>query len=157
MKHLPKFKWTNPIHLLALGFGSGAIPKAPGTFGTVIGVLFYIPMSYLNTPVYLLLVAFMFVAGIYICGKTAKDFGVHDHGAIVWDEVVGYLVTMAFVPFSWIAVVVGFILFRIFDIWKPWPINLLDEKVHGGLGIMLDDVIAGLFAMVGMFVLVMTI
>lgn len=145
MESLPNFKWTNPIHLLALGFGSGAVPKAPGTFGTVVGVLFYLPMSYLTGVVYLSLVGLMFVAGIYICGRTAKDFGVHDHGSIVWDEIVGYLIAMILAPTGWIWIFVGFVLFRVFDIWKPWPISLLDKKVHGGLGIMIDDVLAGLY------------
>ncbi|MBV1881807.1 MAG: phosphatidylglycerophosphatase A [Pseudomonadales bacterium] len=147
MKSLPHFKWSNPIHLLALGFGSGAVPKAPGTFGTLIGVLFYFPMTYLSHAHYLVLVGFLFVAGIYICGRTAKDFGVHDHGSIVWDEIVGYLITMIFAPTGWPWIVLGFVLFRIFDIWKPWPISLLDKKVHGGFGIMIDDVLAGVYAM----------
>jgi phosphatidylglycerophosphatase A len=149
-KTLPGFRWTNPVHLLALGFGSGAAPKAPGTFGTVVGVLFYVPFSYLHLVTYLCLLMVMFVIGVYVCGKTAKDLGVHDHGAIVWDEIVGYLITMLFVPLSVTGVLVGFCLFRLFDIWKPWPIKKMDEKIHGGLGIMMDDVAAGIYAMLCM-------
>ena len=89
----------------------------------------------------------MSIAGIYICGQAAKDAGVHDHGAIVWDEIVGFLITMFMIPLSWKSVIVGFILFRIFDIFKPWPISFIDKNVHGGLGIMLDDIIAGLAAL----------
>ena len=87
-----------------------------------------------------------FLIGIYLCGQTAKDVGMHDHSAIVWDEFVGLFITFAFVPVSLISLAIGFVLFRVFDILKPWPISLLDKHVHGGFGIMLDDVIAGLFA-----------
>jgi phosphatidylglycerophosphatase A len=86
------------------------------------------------------------VLGIWICGKAAKDIGVHDHGGIVWDEIVGYLLTMYWVPFSWQNVILGFVFFRLFDILKPWPINWLDRHVSGGVGIMLDDVVAALMA-----------
>ena len=95
----------------------------------------------------------MFVLGCYLCGKTANDVGVPDHGAIVWDEIVGYLLTMAFVSPSAVNVVVGFILFRVFDIIKPWPIKTLDRSVHGGFGIMIDDVLAAIFAGVLLFIL----
>jgi len=94
--------------------------------------------------------------GIYLCGKTADALGVHDHGGIVWDEIVGYLITMIAVPLDWKWVLVGFILFRIFDIWKPWPIKWVDSKVSGGLGIMLDDVLAGIFAAVGLHLIIMS-
>jgi phosphatidylglycerophosphatase A len=138
--------WFNPIHLLALGFGSGAAPKAPGTCGTLVAVLIYWPLSQLSPEHYLLMLLVTSVMGIYICGQTAKDLGVHDHGSIVWDEFVGFWITMFAAPVGWVWVVVGFVLFRFFDIIKPWPISWIDKNITGGLGIMLDDVIAGVMA-----------
>jgi phosphatidylglycerophosphatase A len=102
---------------------------------------------------YLAVVALLFLVGIPICAHTANRLGVHDHPGIVWDEIVGYLVTMAFAPAGWLWVAAGFVLFRLFDIVKPWPIRWCDRKVHGGFGIMLDDLLAGVFAAAGMWVL----
>jgi len=138
--------WFNPIHLLALGFGSGAAPKAPGTWGTLAAVLIYWPLSQLSPDHYLLMLLVTSVMGIYICGQTARDLGVHDHDSIVWDEFVGFWITMFAAPVGWVWVVVGFVLFRFFDIIKPWPISWIDKKITGGFGIMLDDVIAGVMA-----------
>lgn len=140
--------WFNPIHLLAFGFGSGAAPKAPGTWGTLVAVLIYWPLSQLSPEHYLLMLLVTSVMGIYICGQTARDLGVHDHGSIVWDEFVGFWITMFAAPVGWVWVVVGFVLFRFFDIIKPWPISWIDKKITGGFGIMLDDVIAGVMAAV---------
>ena len=140
--------WFNPIHLLAFGFGSGAAPKAPGTWGTLAAVLIYWPLSQLSPEHYLLMLLVTSVVGIYICGQTARDLGVHDHGSIVWDEFVGFWITMFAAPVGWVWVVVGFVLFRFFDIIKPWPISWIDKRITGGLGIMLDDVIAGVMAAV---------
>ena len=138
--------WLNPVHLVALGFGSGAAPKAPGTCGTLVAVILYWPLSQLNLNHYLLVVLVTCVVGIYLCGKTAEDLGVHDHGSIVWDEFVGFWITMIAAPVGWVWVLIGFVLFRFFDIIKPWPINWIDKKLTGGLGIMLDDVVAGAMA-----------
>lgn len=136
----------NPVHFLALGFGSGLIPFMPGTFGSLAALPLLIPFLYLP-PITLLLVAVLASAiGIYLCGKTADDMQVHDHGSIVWDEVAGILLTFLWVPLSLWTVVAGFLLFRFFDIVKPWPIGPVDKYVSGGLGIMLDDIIAGLMA-----------
>ena len=140
------FQLSNPIHFLALGFGSGLAPKAPGTFGTLAAIPVFLIAMQLPSLYFLLLTLFMSVAGIYICGKAAADAGVHDHGAIVWDEIVGFMITMYMIPVSWLTIVVGFALFRFFDILKPWPISYLDKNCHGGLGIMLDDVAAGIAA-----------
>ena len=140
--------WFNPIHLLAFGLGSGAAPKAPGTWGTLAAVLIYWPLSQLSPEHYLLMLLVTSVMGIYICGQTARDLGVHDHGSIVWDEFVGFWITMFAAPVGWVWVVVGFVLFRFFDIIKPWPISWIDKKITGGVGIMLDDVIAGVMAAV---------
>jgi len=141
------FNLANPIQFLALGFGSGLAPKAPGTFGTLAAVPLFLLMSGLAPLHYALIVLFVCLAGVYICGKAASDVGVHDHGAIVWDEFAGFFITMFMVPVSWQSVLVGFILFRVFDIAKPWPISIADKKLTGGFGIMFDDVLAGLFAL----------
>ena len=142
----PAWRWHHPRHLLAGGFGAGAIPFAPGTFGTVVGVLFYLPMSRLPLPLYLVMVAGVVALGVYLCGATARDLGVHDHPGIVWDEIAGYLVTMIAAPRGWVWPVAGFVLFRIFDILKPWPVRVADRRVGGGVGIMLDDILAGIYA-----------
>lgn len=138
--------WRNPAHLLAFGLGAGAAPKAPGTAGTLVAVPLYLLVSGLPLWAYLAITVAAFLAGIWICGLTAEDLGTHDHPGIVWDEVVGFLVTMTAAPAGWAWLVSGFALFRGFDILKPWPIHWLDARVGGGLGIMLDDLAAGLFA-----------
>ena len=155
MNQVPKSAFKNPIHFLAIGLGSGAAPKAPGTWGTVLGAALYIPLSQLSLWPYLGFVVLSFIVGIYLCDRTSKDWGVHDHGGIVWDEFVGFWITMIAVPFTWYWLILGFALFRLFDIWKPWPIKYLDQHVHGGLGIMLDDVLAGVFALVILQLLVL--
>lgn len=141
------FNLANPIQFLALGFGSGLAPKAPGTFGTLAAVPLFLLMSGLAPLHYALIVLVVCLSGVYICGKAARDVGVHDHGAIVWDEFAGFFITMFMVPVSWQSVLVGFILFRIFDIAKPWPISIADKKLDGGFGIMFDDILAGLLAL----------
>jgi phosphatidylglycerophosphatase A len=144
------FVFKNPVHLLAFGFGSGLAPKAPGTFGTVVAVILYLLLAALPTLHYLLLILLSFLLGIYLCHKTAADLQTHDHPGIVWDEFVGYWISMIAAPAGWQWVVTGFVLFRLFDIAKPWPIGWLDRKLQGGFGIMLDDVLAGFYALVGM-------
>ncbi|UCX05515.1 MULTISPECIES: phosphatidylglycerophosphatase A family protein [Shewanella] len=141
-----RLRLSNPIHFLALGFGSGLAAKAPGTFGTIAAIPLYLLMSHLSLPVYLALTLLIVLVGFYICDKAASDMQVHDHGAIVWDEVAGLLITLIAAPAGWIWLLVGFGFFRFFDILKPWPIRWLDAKVHGGFGIMIDDVLAGVFA-----------
>jgi len=138
---------SNPIHCLAFGFGSGLAPKAPGTFGTLLAVPLYLLLSQLSLLPYILVVVIAFAIGIYLCGRTATDLGVHDHPGIVWDEFVGFCITMIAAPAGWLWVVIGFILFRLFDIWKPWPIRFFDKNVESGLGIMIDDVLAGIYAL----------
>ncbi len=141
-----KTVFTHPVHFLAFGFGSGLSPKAPGTAGTAVAVVLYLLLSELPLTAYLLMLLITFAAGIYICDRSSKLLGVHDHGGIVWDEFVGYWITMLVAPSGWVWITIGFILFRLFDILKPFPINVSDKYVHGGLGIMLDDAIAGIFA-----------
>lgn len=143
------FNLKNPAHLLAVGFGSGLLKPAPGTWGTLLAVPLYYPLSLLSPVYYGVALLVAFLLGIFLCGRTARDIGAHDHGSIVWDEFVGLWIALAFIPadFRWYWVAAGFVFFRFFDIVKPFPISLLDRKVHGGFGIMLDDVIAGLYAM----------
>lgn len=145
-KSTSQFKLSDPIQFLALGFGSGLAPKAPGTFGTVAAIPIFWLMADLSMLNYVLLTTLMGIIGIFICDYSAKAAQVHDHPAIVWDEIVGYLITMFLVPLSFVNILVGFVFFRIFDILKPWPISWIDRKVKGGFGIMIDDVVAGLMA-----------
>ena len=146
IKDLNKKVLTNPVHFLAFGFGSGLAPFAPGTFGTLAAVPLFLLMQSLSLPVYLLITAVVCIVGIWICGKSSELLGVHDHSGIVWDEFAGYFVTMIAAPSGWVWIIIGFALFRLFDIWKPWPISVLDKQVHGGLGIMVDDILAGVFS-----------
>ncbi len=146
--NVKKLSLRNPVHFLALGFGSGLAAKAPGTFGTLAAIPVFLIVSQCSLTGYLLFTLAAAVIGIYLCGKTADDMGVHDHGAIVWDEVVGLLIALIAVPAGWIWLVIGFALFRFFDIVKPWPIKWLDSKVSGGFGIMIDDLAAGILALI---------
>lgn len=136
----------HPVHLLAFGFGSGLAPKAPGTFGTLAAIPVFLLICPLPLLYYALFVLATALLGIYLCGKTARDLRVHDHSGIVWDEMVGYWITMLMIPPSWHSMLAGFLLFRLFDIWKPFPIRWLDQQVKGGFGIMADDILAGMFA-----------
>lgn len=138
----------SPVHFLAFGFGAGLSSKAPGTMGTLVAVPLISALLHLPLVAYLCCVVMLCVAGIYICGRSAAELGVHDHPGIVWDEIVGFAVTMIAVPNTWQYLLMGFLLFRFFDIVKPWPIREADHRLLGGAGIMLDDVIAGLFSCV---------
>ncbi|SHO58493.1 phosphatidylglycerophosphatase A [Vibrio quintilis] len=150
----------NPWHLLATGFGSGLSPVIPGTMGTLAAIPFYLALSYLSLSLYFFVIVCSSLVGLIICQKTADDMGVHDHGAIVWDEFVGFWITMVAVQYSggssigdWHWILAGFVLFRFFDMVKPWPISWLDRHVKGGLGIMLDDIVAGVIAGICLFLL----
>lgn len=142
----PQFDWRCPHHWLAYGFGSGLAPAAPGTFGTIAAIPLYLLLAPLPTIWYLIVLVPLFLIGIWACDKAAVELSVQDPSAIVWDEILGYLITMIAAPAGWLWILVGFALFRLFDIWKPWPIRVLDRRVHGGLGVMLDDVAAGIMA-----------
>lgn len=146
MNRAPASVWRRPVHFLAFGLGSGTAPFAPGTFGTLAAIPFYWMMANLSLWPYIAVVVVASLVGIWLCDRTSKDLGVHDHSGIVWDEFVGYWITMVAVPFSWQAALWGFVVFRVFDILKPWPIRWADRRVEGGFGIMLDDVFAGIFA-----------
>lgn len=155
-------KLSNPIHLLAVGFGSGISPIMPGTIGSLAAIplwflFFYLPMSFslYSITIYWIIIAIAFFFGCYLCNKTSKDTQTHDSGHIVWDEFVGMWITLFFIipvlSVTWI--IIAFIAFRIFDIWKPWPIKWCDNRVGGGFGIMIDDVIAAVFASIVICVL----
>ncbi len=139
--------WKNPVHFLAFGFGSGLAPFAPGTFGTLAAIPLYLLLQGLPLWGYLTIVILAIIFGIWLCERTSKDLKAHDHPGIVWDEFCGYWITMIAAPAGWQWMLLGFVLFRVFDIRKPWPIGLLDKRVHGGVGIMIDDVVAGIFAL----------
>ena len=138
--------FRDPRLLLAFGFGSGLSRIMPGTCGTLAALPFYYLMSSLPWFVYAAVILVAFFVGNHLCGYAAKKLNVHDHGGIVWDEFVGMWITLFLIPMSWHAVLIGFVLFRIFDMLKPWPISLADKHVHGGFGIMFDDVLAGIAA-----------
>ena len=140
---------ADPVHCLALGFGAGLVPFAPGTFGSLVGLVFALAIAPLGFAWLLVATLAAVVAGLWICGESARRLGVHDHPAIVWDEVAGMMVTMLAVPDAWWGAPLAFALFRLFDIAKPWPIREVDHGLGGGAGIMLDDVLAGLFAALG--------
>ena len=137
----------DPIVFIAMGLGSGLSPKAPGTAGT----LFTVPLVYFlqqqSLMIYALATVFVLVTGSWICGYAARKLQVHDHSGIVYDEVAGFLITMIIAPSGWYWMLAGFVLFRFFDAVKPWPISWVDKNIHGGFGIMLDDVIAGVISL----------
>jgi len=138
----------HPVQLLAFGFGSGLAPKAPGTVGTLVAIPLYLLIAQWSLLHYTLLIALAAVLGVWICDAASRQLQVHDHPGIVWDEIVGYGITMWAVPLDWRWVIAGFLLFRLYDIVKPWPVSVLDKKVGGGLGIMIDDMLAGVMACV---------
>lgn len=144
----PSFSYLlkNPVVFLGFGFGSGLSPYMPGTAGTLAAIPLYLLISQLPLPAYCLVLLIASAVGVAICGISARKLGVHDHGGIVWDEFVGLWITLLAAPKGWPWLVLGFVLFRIFDMAKPWPISVLDRSVKGGWGIMLDDIVAGIAA-----------
>ena len=139
--------WKYPVHWLAAGGGAGLVPVAPGTAGAAVGVAVFWLLADLSPAVYIGVVALLFAAGVGVCGQTARDYNAADPGFIVYDEIVGLLVAMCLLPRTWGWIAAGFALFRLFDIWKPWPIHLVEHKFGLGAGIMADDVLAGLYAL----------
>jgi phosphatidylglycerophosphatase A len=142
---------ASPWTFLGFGFGSGLAPRAPGTCGTLAAIPVCLLLKQGGSVVFLLATVLAVLGGIAICEASARRMETHDHPAIVWDEIAGFLVTMLAVPATPLNLLAGFLLFRLFDILKPWPIRAVDRRVHGGLGIMLDDVLAGGIAAVILF------
>lgn len=145
---VPAKIWQNPFYFLAFGLGSGAMPFAPGTFGTLLAIPFYLLLAHLPLIPYIVFVCIFTLLSCYLCDVISREIKVHDHPGMTIDEFAGFFVTMINAPLGWGWVLLGFVLFRFFDIVKPWPIRFLDKHVHGGIGIVLDDVVAGLFAMI---------
>ena len=152
-----RFLLSHPSHFIALGFGAGLARLAPGTLGTLVGLpLFYCLMA---TPelVHYTTIAVLFFIGIPICTKTGKALGVADHGSIVWDEIVAMMLVLEFTPHSAKWWLTAFTLFRIFDIWKPFPIRQCYAKIKGGFGVMFDDLLAAIYAIVALKVMLWSI
>ena len=149
--HLTELK--DPVVFVAMGFGSGLSPKAPGTAGTLMTVPLVYFLQQQTLLVYVLVTLFVLLTGSWVCGYAAKKLQVHDHSGIVYDEVAGFLITMFMIPQSWVLMLIGFALFRFFDAVKPWPISWVDKNIHGGFGIMFDDVIAGIISLLCLMLL----
>lgn len=141
----PDFR-RHPVQFLAFGFGSGLFPKAPGTAGTLLAIPLYLLLAQWSLLHYTAVVLVAAALGVWICGAASRQLEVHDHPGIVWDEFVGYWITMWALPTHWTWMLAGFVVFRLFDIVKPWPVSVLDRRVGGGFGIMVDDILAGAMA-----------
>ena len=144
-----KFLIKHPSHFLALGFGAGLSKKAPGTLGTLVGIPIYLLISSYSFSIQMMMALLFTIIGIFICNQTAQALKVKDPSSIVWDEISAFFLMLVIAhPFlNPLKIFELFVLFRIFDIWKPFPINYLDKHVGGGLGIMLDDYVAAFFAL----------
>jgi len=140
-----KFLFRSPIHFIALGFGSGLSVKAPGTFGTILGYPLFALLLLAPESTHLITIAVLFLVGIPICGKTGKALGVEDHSGIVWDEIVAMMLVLEFTPQKWEWWLAAFCFFRLYDIWKPYPIRQFDATLKGGLGVMFDDLLAAIY------------
>lgn len=148
-----KILLKNPYCLIAFGFGTGLLPFMPGTFGTLLAIPFYLVLAQFSCKLYFLFSMISFLIGIWICRVAEIMVGIEDFSGIVWDEMVGFWVTMFMVPISTFSIVCGFLIFRAFDVLKPWPISFLNHRVHGGLGIMLDDLVAGIASCICLHIL----
>lgn len=159
MEKQPSVKevFTQPIHFIAFGFGSGLSPFAPGTIGTLAGIPIYLVLSTLDLLFYILVVIIISTTAIIIAGRSAQLLKTHDHSGIVIDEICGFLVTMLFAPPGWLWILVGFCLFRVYDIFKPWPIAWLDRHIGGGMGIVIDDLMAGIYALLSLQLVVLAV
>ena len=140
--------WRKLDYFLAFGYGLGKIPCAPGTFGTLGCIPIYLLIVNFNVSSYFIIVLLLFVYGLHLCKVAEQYTGFKDDPAIVWDEIVGMLLVLGVVPMQVFWLGVAFVLFRLFDIVKPWPINLVEKIKYSGLSIMLDDIIAGLYSII---------
>ncbi|MDI1310051.1 MAG: phosphatidylglycerophosphatase A [Methylotenera sp.] len=145
-----QFLLQHPAHFFGLGFGSGLVPKAPGTLGTIVGLPLYFIIAPFSLVLQLSIISVLFLIGIYFCDVTGKALGVSDHGGIVWDEIVAMMLVLAFTPNQWQWWLVAFLLFRLFDIWKPFPIRQFDAKLKNGFGVMFDDLLAAVYAIISL-------
>ena len=141
-KNIATTVWQDPVYFIAFGFGSGLMPIAPGTWGTLAAIPVYLILVSFSPLVYLGIAFLLFILGVWVSERVTRDLGVQDYSGIVWDEVIGFLLTMTAAPLGIIWIILGFFLFRLFDIWKPFPIRYIDQYVKGGVGVMLDDVLA---------------
>jgi phosphatidylglycerophosphatase A len=146
-----RFLTQHPAHLLALGFGSGLARFMPGTFGTLVAFPFFYGMLLLPSALHLPLIALLFLIGIPICGKTSRALGVEDHGGIVWDEIVAMLLVLEYIPLAWEWWLAAFLLFRLYDMWKPFPIRMCDIRMKGGFGVMFDDLLAAIYTLLTLY------
>ncbi|HLB56586.1 MAG TPA: phosphatidylglycerophosphatase A [Coxiellaceae bacterium] len=142
----PHSIWTNPIHFIACGFGFGTFPYFPGTIGTLLAIPLTIFLSRTTLQFYIVAVVLLFLIGMYVCNITNRDFGTDDHPAAIIDEIATFPIVMILIPMNWYFLLIGFLLFRFFDIVKPFPIRWIDKNVHGGFGVMLDDLLAAIFS-----------
>ncbi len=153
MRNKPDLKllFAHPAHFFSLGFGSGLSPVAPGTAGSLLAIPLFLALAhFLPLPALLAVTGLSFVLGVWFCDVTGKALGVSDHGGIVWDEIVAMWLILAFTPPGWLWFGIAFLLFRLFDIWKPFPIRHFDQRVKGGFGVMLDDLLAAGYALVAL-------
>jgi phosphatidylglycerophosphatase A len=148
----PNFRFliSHPAHFFALGFGSGLANKAPGTFGTLIGLPLFWFISNQSIHIKLAIITSFFIVGIYFCEVAGKNLGVPDHGAIVWDEIVAMMLMLTFTPANMIWWLLAFALFRLFDIWKPYPIQQFDAQLKNGFGVMFDDLLAAIYGILSL-------
>lgn len=152
MTTLPNLKllFSHPAHFFSLGFGSGLAPKAPGTVGTLVGFPLYWLIAHLHPRDQLGIIIILFLVGIWFCDKTGKAIGESDHGSIVWDEIVAMMLILAFTPNTLFHYILAFALFRLFDIWKPFPIRQFDAQLKGGFGVMFDDLVAAIYTIISL-------
>jgi phosphatidylglycerophosphatase A len=144
-----RFLFNHPSHLIALGFGTGLAPVAPGTFGTLLALpMFWVLSLHLDSTAFLIVLGCMVVGGIWVCERTGRDLGVEDHKSIVWDETAAFLIVLFFTPGGPLWQAGAFVLFRLFDILKPGPIRIIEARLRGGLGVMADDLAAAFFTLV---------
>lgn len=148
--HRPSFgeMCAAPHRLVALSLGLGLAPFAPGTFGSLGGLPLHLALAPLPIPLRVVAYAALLVLGTRAVGRTGRDFGEHDHGALVFDETLATALTLEFAPATMPGWIAAFSLFRLFDVWKPWPVNIPDERGSGGFSVMLDDLLAAVWAVI---------
>ena len=147
-KSVPHSVWTNPTHFITCVFGIGCLPHMPGTWATLTSLILCTVLFPLGTTPYTIITVLLCLCGIWLCEKTNNDFGTTDHPATCFDKFASFPICLIGLPFQWPYLLAAFLLFRFFDIIKPPPINIIDQKIHGGLGVMLDDIVAALFTLI---------